>query len=250
MNAAVQVRQAAGGSQGTAGKERGHVAQTHRPPRAAACPAPRPPARRDYSKLLESKGERPLSVKRCETVEEVLRTADVVSLHCNLDNNTRHLMNKERLVSSGCVAGERKGRPSARAGCTGSWRRPALGQPWLQAARLCTVAARALPLCGWPAGDDEAGRRAGERRARPLHRRGSAGGAPQGQPQLPRRCVRRTVAGAGERGRACPAAGRPAHPLAGQRSLPCAPPTPTPHPPPPTTTQHHQAWMCLRTSRP
>lgn len=32
-----------------------------------------------------------------ETVEEVLREADVVSLHCNLDANTVHLMNKERL---------------------------------------------------------------------------------------------------------------------------------------------------------
>ncbi len=31
----------------------------------------------DYGKLLESKGERPVSVKRCETVEEVLKLADV-----------------------------------------------------------------------------------------------------------------------------------------------------------------------------
>ncbi|KAL4855140.1 Glutamate synthase [NADH] [Chlorella vulgaris] len=52
---------------------------------------------RDYAKLLESRGERPVTVKRCETVEEVLREADVVSLHCNLDDNTRHLMNAERL---------------------------------------------------------------------------------------------------------------------------------------------------------
>ncbi|PSC68951.1 glycerate dehydrogenase [Micractinium conductrix] len=52
---------------------------------------------KDYSKLLESKGERPLSVRRCETVEEVLQLADVVSLHCNLDDNTRHLMNAQRL---------------------------------------------------------------------------------------------------------------------------------------------------------
>ncbi len=34
---------------------------------------------------------------RCDTVEDVLRQADVVSLHCNLDDNTRHLMNAERL---------------------------------------------------------------------------------------------------------------------------------------------------------
>lgn len=52
---------------------------------------------RDYGKLLESRGERPVTVTRCETVEEVLRLADVVSLHCNLDGETLHLMNKERL---------------------------------------------------------------------------------------------------------------------------------------------------------
>ena len=97
------------------------------------------PDRRDYSKLLESKGERALSVKRCETVEEVLRGSDVswgdsgrrawvaqpgghrqgaslsraaapiapppppqvVSLHCNLDANTLHLMNAARLQVRG-----------------------------------------------------------------------------------------------------------------------------------------------------
>ena len=51
----------------------------------------------DYGKLLKSKGETPVTVTRCDTVEEVLREADVVSLHCNLDDNTRHLINKERL---------------------------------------------------------------------------------------------------------------------------------------------------------
>lgn len=51
----------------------------------------------DYGKLLESKGERAVTVRRCETVEEVLQAADVVSLHCNLDASTRHLINKERL---------------------------------------------------------------------------------------------------------------------------------------------------------
>jgi hypothetical protein len=55
-------------------------------------------APRDYGKLLESKGERPVTVRRCETVEEVLRVADVVSLHCNLDADTRHLINAERLA--------------------------------------------------------------------------------------------------------------------------------------------------------
>eukprot|EP00803_Ostreobium_quekettii_P007540 evm.model.scf_110EXC.8 EVM.evm.TU.scf_110EXC.8 scf_110EXC:140280-146754(-) len=50
-----------------------------------------------YGDLLESCGERRVTCRRLETVEEVLREADVVSLHCNLDQNTRHLMNKERL---------------------------------------------------------------------------------------------------------------------------------------------------------
>ncbi|GAB4822543.1 hypothetical protein N2152v2_009589 [Parachlorella kessleri] len=58
----------------------------------------------DYGKLLESKGERPVTVKRLESVEEVLQQADVsaggavVSLHCNLDDTTRHLINSERLA--------------------------------------------------------------------------------------------------------------------------------------------------------
>lgn len=50
-----------------------------------------------YGEFLKSQGERPVTVKRVDTVEEVLRTADVVSLHCNLDADTKHLMNKERL---------------------------------------------------------------------------------------------------------------------------------------------------------
>ncbi|PRW60721.1 glycerate dehydrogenase [Chlorella sorokiniana] len=52
---------------------------------------------RDYGKLLASKGERAVTVRRCETVEEVLQQSDVVSLHCNLDEQTRHLINAERL---------------------------------------------------------------------------------------------------------------------------------------------------------
>ncbi|KAK9817771.1 hypothetical protein WJX72_001967 [[Myrmecia] bisecta] len=50
-----------------------------------------------YGKLLESVGERAITCTRLETVEEVLKQADVVSLHCNLDAKTKHLMNKERL---------------------------------------------------------------------------------------------------------------------------------------------------------
>ena len=52
---------------------------------------------KDYGALLRHHGEPPVAVRRCETVEEVLAEADVVSLHCNLDANTRHLINKQRL---------------------------------------------------------------------------------------------------------------------------------------------------------
>ncbi|KAI8469678.1 MAG: hydroxypyruvate reductase [Monoraphidium minutum] len=52
---------------------------------------------RKYGELLRHSGEAPVAVRRCETVEEVLREADVVSLHCNLDESTHHLINKARL---------------------------------------------------------------------------------------------------------------------------------------------------------
>ncbi len=51
----------------------------------------------DYSALLVKHGEEPLACRRAESVEEVLREADVVSLHTVLDENTRHLINAERL---------------------------------------------------------------------------------------------------------------------------------------------------------
>lgn len=50
-----------------------------------------------YGELLRHHGEAPVYCKRVETVEEVLQEADVVSLHCNLDKNTRHLINEARL---------------------------------------------------------------------------------------------------------------------------------------------------------
>lgn len=53
--------------------------------------------RSKYGELLRHSGEAPVAVRRVETVEEVLRDADVVSLHCNLDADTRHLINAERL---------------------------------------------------------------------------------------------------------------------------------------------------------
>jgi hydroxypyruvate reductase 1 len=52
---------------------------------------------KEYSRLLESHGEEPLSVRRLDTVEDVLKQSDVVSLHCALDEKTTHLINKERL---------------------------------------------------------------------------------------------------------------------------------------------------------
>ncbi|MEW6439409.1 MAG: NAD(P)-dependent oxidoreductase [bacterium] len=51
----------------------------------------------DYGRFLESRGESPVSCRRAETLEEVLREADVVSLHTVLSDATRHLINQERL---------------------------------------------------------------------------------------------------------------------------------------------------------
>ncbi|KAG2450017.1 hypothetical protein HYH02_000121 [Chlamydomonas schloesseri] len=51
-----------------------------------------------YGELLRYRGEPPVACKRVETVEEVLKEADVVSLHCNLDASTRHLINAQRLA--------------------------------------------------------------------------------------------------------------------------------------------------------
>lgn len=50
-----------------------------------------------YSDLQESFGEKPITCTRLETPEDVLKAADVVSLHCNLDKSTTHLINKHRL---------------------------------------------------------------------------------------------------------------------------------------------------------
>ncbi|GLI62175.1 hypothetical protein VaNZ11_004758 [Volvox africanus] len=51
-----------------------------------------------YGELLRHRGEPPVAVRRVETMEEVLQEADVVSLHCNLDASTRHLINAKRLA--------------------------------------------------------------------------------------------------------------------------------------------------------
>jgi hydroxypyruvate reductase 1 len=51
----------------------------------------------DYGEFLKTRGEHPVSCIRAESVDEVLREADLVSLHPVLDNTTHHLMNKKRL---------------------------------------------------------------------------------------------------------------------------------------------------------
>ena len=50
-----------------------------------------------YNAFLSSQGEDPVNCRCAERIEEVLREADVVSLHTILDETTRHLINKERL---------------------------------------------------------------------------------------------------------------------------------------------------------
>lgn len=50
-----------------------------------------------YAEFLQSRGEEPVTCTRAGSVEEVLKTADVVSLHPVLDETTHHLINEERL---------------------------------------------------------------------------------------------------------------------------------------------------------
>ena len=50
-----------------------------------------------YAQFLQSQGEVPITCTRLDSVEAVLQTADVVSLHPVLDETTHHLMNEERL---------------------------------------------------------------------------------------------------------------------------------------------------------
>ncbi len=51
-----------------------------------------------YARFLESRGEETVSCRRVKTLEELLREADVVSLHPPLDDSTRHMMDAERLA--------------------------------------------------------------------------------------------------------------------------------------------------------
>jgi hydroxypyruvate reductase 1 len=51
-----------------------------------------------YGEFLKSQGEDPVSWRRAESLEEVLREADVVSLHTVLDETTYHMINAERMA--------------------------------------------------------------------------------------------------------------------------------------------------------
>ncbi|KAG8364416.1 hypothetical protein BUALT_Bualt19G0126500 [Buddleja alternifolia] len=51
-----------------------------------------------YGQFLKANGEEPVTWKRASSMEEVLREADLISLHPVLDKTTYHLVNKERLA--------------------------------------------------------------------------------------------------------------------------------------------------------
>ena len=53
---------------------------------------------RDYGAFLAGRGEPPVSCRRVATLEELLRTADVVSLHLALDESTTHMIDATRLA--------------------------------------------------------------------------------------------------------------------------------------------------------
>lgn len=50
-----------------------------------------------YADFLESRGEPPVTCRRAENIDELLQTADVVSLHPLLDASTHHMINAGRL---------------------------------------------------------------------------------------------------------------------------------------------------------
>jgi hydroxypyruvate reductase 1 len=53
---------------------------------------------RDYSALLQSQGDTPVTCRRLDTIEAVLKTADCVSIHTILDASTHHLIDAGRLA--------------------------------------------------------------------------------------------------------------------------------------------------------
>ena len=52
----------------------------------------------EYGFFLKSRGEPPVTCYRAETIEEVLRAADCISLHTVLNDSTHHLIDAERLA--------------------------------------------------------------------------------------------------------------------------------------------------------
>ena len=52
----------------------------------------------DYSRFLQEHGRKPVHCRRADSVEEVLRQADVGSLHAVLTESTRHLIDGPRLA--------------------------------------------------------------------------------------------------------------------------------------------------------
>jgi len=50
-----------------------------------------------FNRFLESRGEQPVTCRRAGNIEELLREADVVSLHTGLDRSTRHIIDATRL---------------------------------------------------------------------------------------------------------------------------------------------------------
>jgi hydroxypyruvate reductase 1 len=64
-------------------------------------PHPHPDLEADiaaYADFLVSRRQKPVSCKRADTIEDVLREADCVSLHAALNESTYHLINAERLA--------------------------------------------------------------------------------------------------------------------------------------------------------
>ena len=51
-----------------------------------------------YSDFLKSRGEEPVSCRRADSLEDLLREADCISVHTVLDESTHHLINTERLA--------------------------------------------------------------------------------------------------------------------------------------------------------
>ena len=52
----------------------------------------------DYSRFLEKQGQPGVSCKRAGDIDELLRTADCISIHTILDRSTHHLFNADRLA--------------------------------------------------------------------------------------------------------------------------------------------------------